>query len=199
MELVTWTQTITPDPLAPVPEERMCLQYVRQTFGLPARYGSATEAWENATKPHTDRNYPAGVWFPVWWELSTNVNGHVALVAPDGTVYSTSNLAPHPLKHHPNIADVEAYYARYGSTLTYRGWSEDVAGFPVITEKENNRMATLDADDKLFIQQCVNKAIDQIWGTAAVTQKLIQGQGVDESELATALIAKGDIRIEARK
>ncbi|MGO4583652.1 hypothetical protein AB4Z38_07155 [Arthrobacter sp. 2RAF6] len=61
------------------------------------------------------------------------MNGHVALVAPDGSVYSTSNLDPNPVKHHPSIADVEAYYAYYGMTLTYRGWTEDVAGYPVIS------------------------------------------------------------------
>lgn len=125
-------QSITPNPSIAA-EERMCLQYVRQTFGLPARYGSATEAWANSPTQHRDRNYPSGVWFPVWWALDKNPNGHVALVAPDGRVYSTSNLNPNPLKVHPNVADVEAYYARYGMTLTYRGWTEDVAGTPVIT------------------------------------------------------------------
>jgi len=126
------TQLITPNPNIPA-EEGMCLQYVRQAFGLPLRYGSATEAWNNSPSQHRDRNYPQGVWFPVWWALDKNVNGHVALVAPDGSVYSTSNLNPNPVKHHPSIADVEAYYAYYGMTLTYRGWSEDVAGYPVIS------------------------------------------------------------------
>lgn len=126
------TQLITPNPNIPA-EEGMCLQYVRQSYGLPLRYGSATEAWNNSPSQHPDRDYPQGVWFPVWWALDKNVNGHVALVAPDGSVYSTSNLDPNPVKHHPSIADVEAYYAYYGMTLTYRGWTEDVAGYPVIS------------------------------------------------------------------
>jgi hypothetical protein len=129
---MSYLQAITPTPSIAA-EEGMCLQYVRQTFGLPARYGSATEAWQNSPTQHRDRDYPSGVWFPVWWALDKNVNGHVALVSPDGRVYSTSNLNPNPLKVHPNVADVEAYYARYGMTLTYRGWTEDVAGTPVIT------------------------------------------------------------------
>lgn len=129
---MTFTQTITPNPDIAA-EEGMCLQYVRQTFGLPIRYGSATEAWNNSPSQHRDRTYPQGVWFPVWWGLDKNANGHVALVAPDGSVYSTSDLAPSPLHHHPSVADVEAYYARYGMLLTYRGWTEDVAGYPVIT------------------------------------------------------------------
>ena len=126
------TQLITPDPDITA-EEGMCLQYVRQTFGLTARYASATEAWNNSPSQHRDRDYPQGVWFPVWWGLDKNVNGHVALVAPDGRVYSTSDLDPSPLHVHPSVADVEAYYAYYGMTLSYRGWSEDVAGTPVIS------------------------------------------------------------------
>jgi hypothetical protein len=42
------------------------------------------------------------------------------------------------------------------------------------TTQEDATMAKLDDDDRLFIQQTVNKAIDQIWGTADVSQKLIQ-------------------------
>lgn len=142
---MSYAQTVTPNPWGPKAEEGMCLQYVRQTFGLPVRYGSATEAWLNSPSQHRDRNYPKGVWFPVWWALDKNVNGHVALVAPDGRVYSTSNLNPNPLKVHPNVADVEAYYARYGFKLTYRGWSEDVAGTPVITSGGLAAQGTINA------------------------------------------------------
>lgn len=148
-----YRQLITPTPDIPA-EEGMCLQYVRQTFGLPVRYGSATEAWNNSTSQHRDRTYPKGVWFAVWWALDKNVNGHVALVAPDGRVFSTSNLNPNPLKIHPNVADVEAYYGRYGFTLTYRGWTEDVAGTPVIAPKEEDDMPLTDADiNKLYTKE----------------------------------------------
>jgi hypothetical protein len=51
---------------------------------------------------------------------------------PDGSVYSTSDLGNVP-HHHPNLADLEAYYAYYKMNLTYRGWTEDVCGFPVIS------------------------------------------------------------------
>jgi hypothetical protein len=125
-------QIITPNPHIPA-EEGMCLQYVRQTFGLPIRYGSATEAWNNSPSQHTGRDFPQGVDHPVWYGLASNANGHVVLRMSDGSVYSTSDLAPSPLHHHPSLADLEAYYAHYGVPLTYRGWTEDVAGFPVIT------------------------------------------------------------------
>jgi hypothetical protein len=126
------TQLITPNPNITA-EEGMCLQYVRQTFGLPARYGSATEAWNNSPSQHRDREFPQGVDHPVWYGLDSNANGHVVLRMSDGSVYSTSDLAPSPLHHHPSIADLEAYYAYYGVPLTYRGWTEDVAGTPVIS------------------------------------------------------------------
>lgn len=177
------TQLITPNPDIPA-EEGMCLQYVRQAFGLPMRYGSATEAWNNSPSQHLDRDYPQGVWFPVWWALDKNVNGHVALVAPDGSVYSTSNLKPNPVKHHPSISDVEAYYAYYGMTLTYRGWTEDVAGYPVIsldtgsigfdsitpTPAPAPQEDTLSAEEVLTIQGFINTLQDNLQKSEEVTQ-----------------------------
>lgn len=125
-----FTQSITPNPNIPC-QPGWCLQYVRQAFDLPARYGSATEAWERSTSQHKDRDFPSGVWVPVWYGLVDEPLGHVVLRAPDGSVYSTSDLGATP-HHHPDLADLERYYAYYGMTLTYRGWTEDVAGYPVI-------------------------------------------------------------------
>jgi hypothetical protein len=125
-------QLITPNPDIAC-EPGWCLQYVRQAFGLPGKYGSATEAWEKSTSQHRDRNFPSGVWHPVWYGLVNEPLGHVVLRAPDGSVYSTSDLGNTP-HHHPDLADLEAFYAYYGMTLTYRGWTEDVASYPVITK-----------------------------------------------------------------
>jgi hypothetical protein len=204
-------QKITPNPLGPTAEEGMCLQYVRQTFGLPARYGSATEAWNNSPSQHRDRNYPKGVWFAVWWELDKNVNGHVALVAPDGRVYSTSNLNPNPLKVHPNVADVEAYYARYGFTLTYRGWTEDVAGTPVI-EQEEEDMPLTDAD----IDKLLNREVTRQGGMKGSTSlkglvgymdtnlgRIINAQAAQDAQIkgligAIAALSKGEKFDEAK-
>lgn len=128
-------QLITPDPnIACTPG--YCLQYVRQAFGLPARYGSATEAWDNSTSQHRDRNYPAGVWLPVWYGVDREPAGHVVLLAPDGSVYSTSDNTNTP-HHHPTLTDLEDYYAGWGWPLTYRGWTEDVAGYPVISAADS--------------------------------------------------------------
>jgi hypothetical protein len=124
-------QLITPNPNIPC-QPGWCLQYVRQAFGLPARHPTATAAWEASTSKHRDRNFPAGVWLPVWFSLANEPAGHVALMAPDGSVYSTSDLGSVPHQH-LDLSDLMNYYARYGMTLTYLGWTEDVAGYPVLT------------------------------------------------------------------
>lgn len=126
------TQLITPNPdIACRPG--YCLEYVRQTFGLPIRYGSATEAWNNSPSQHQDWNFPAGLWVPVYFAIDVEPNGHIALLAPDGSVFSSSDLGTIP-HHHPSIADLIAYYAYWGKMqLTYLGWSEDVAGYPVVS------------------------------------------------------------------
>lgn len=123
-------QLITPTPDIPC-TAGWCLQYVRQAYGLPARYGSATEAWDNSTSQHTGRDFPPGLWTPVWYAVAGEPLGHVVLLAPDGSVYSTSDLTTTP-HHHPDLTDLENYYAYYGMALTYRGWTEDVAGYPVL-------------------------------------------------------------------
>jgi len=125
-------QLVTPNPNIPC-QPGWCLQYVRQAFNLPAAYPTATAAWEASASKHRDRNFPAGVWLPVWFSLANEPAGHVALMAPDGSVYSTSDLGTVP-HHHLDLSDLMNYYARYDMTLTYLGWTEDVAGYPVLTD-----------------------------------------------------------------
>lgn len=126
------TQLIVPNPDIPC-RPGYCLEYVRETFALPIRYGSATEAWNNSASQHPDWNFPAGLAVPIWFDIDIEPNGHVALLMPDLTVYSASDLTNTP-HHHPSIADLIAYYARWGKMqLTYLGWTEDVAGYPVVS------------------------------------------------------------------
>ena len=128
---MTFAQTITPNPDIPC-TPGWCLQYVRETYSLPARYSSATEAWANSASQHTDRDFPADCWVPVWFSLATEPAGHVALLAPDGSVYSSSDANTSIPHHHPSLDNLISYYAA-GNPLTYLGWTEDVAGYPVIT------------------------------------------------------------------
>ena len=125
-------QLITPNPHIPC-QPGWCLQYVRQAFGLPARHPTATAAWEASESKHRDRNFPKGVWHPVWFSLANEPAGHVALRSPSGTVFSTSDLGSVPHEH-LDLSDLMNYYARYGMTLTYLGWTEDVAGYPVLAD-----------------------------------------------------------------
>jgi len=125
-------QLITPNPHIPC-QPGWCLQYVRQAFGLPAAYPTATAAWEASASKHRDRNFPAGAWLPVWFSLANEPAGHVALMAPDGSVFSTSDLGSVPHQH-LDLSDLMNYYARYDMTLTYLGWTEDVAGYPVLAD-----------------------------------------------------------------
>lgn len=123
-------QLITPTPIIPC-MGGWCLQYVRQAYGLDAKYASATEAWEKSTSKHRDRNFPPGLWIPVWYGIAENPLGHVVLLAPDGRVYSTSDYSGWPVIHN-SLSDLEAYYAYYDMTLQYRGWTEDVASYAVL-------------------------------------------------------------------
>ena len=132
-------QLITPNPDIPC-KPGWCLEYVNNAFDVPAVYGSATDAWNGSSTQHQDRDFPSGVWLPVWYGLANEPLGHVVLRAPDGSVYSTSDLTNVP-HHHSSLADLEAYYAYYGMTLTYRGWTEDVEGTPVVAAGDTGTIA----------------------------------------------------------
>jgi hypothetical protein len=132
---MTYLQAITPNPNIPC-KPGWCLAYVNEAFGVPKRFGTATNAWWASETKHFDRAFPAGLWVPVWYALANEPAGHVVLLAPDGSCYSTSDLSTVP-RHHPDLADLEWYYAKYGQALTYRGWTEDVEGTSVITLEEN--------------------------------------------------------------
>ncbi|MGM9473196.1 hypothetical protein ACS5PJ_14475 [Pseudarthrobacter sp. YS3] len=125
---MTYSQVITPNPDIPC-KPGWCLAYVNEAFGVRKVYGSATAAWNGSSTKHRDYDFPAGYWVPVWFHLANEPNGHVALLAPDGSVYSTSDDSTTP-HHHPDLADLIAYYWR--NPLTYLGWTEDVEGTPVI-------------------------------------------------------------------
>ena len=142
---MTFSQVITPNPHIPC-KPGWCLEYVRSAYGLPAAYPTATAAWEASTSKHQDQDFPDDCWVPVWFSLANEPAGHVALRAPDGSVYSTSDLTSIPHQH-PNLADLMHYYAYYGMSLTYLGWTEDVAGYPVITNGGIAAQGTITQED----------------------------------------------------
>lgn len=123
-------QLITPNPNIPC-TPGWCLQYVRMTFGLNGVYDSATDGWNASPTKHRDWNFPAGLWVPVWFGIAKEPLGHVVLLAPDGSVYSTSDNSTVP-HHHPSLADLMNYYAAADLPLTYRGWTEDIENVTVV-------------------------------------------------------------------
>lgn len=157
-----FTQKITPNPNISC-KPGWCLEYVRRTFGQPAvaGYGTATAAWEKSPTKHRDRNFPAGVAVPVWYGLANEPAGHVVLRMSDGSVYSTSDLGNIP-HHHPDLADLERYYARYGMPLTYRGWTEDIQGSAVITASGISPQGTVTKKDGFDMAE-VNDVVDAIF------------------------------------
>ncbi|MDP9185214.1 MAG: hypothetical protein M3O29_06060 [Actinomycetota bacterium] len=197
---MAFSQTITPNPNIPC-RPGWCLAYVNEAFGAAKRYGSATAAWEASTTQHADRDFPEGCWVPVWYELANEPAGHVVLLAPDGSVYSTSDLTNTP-HHHPNLADLEWYYAYYGMPLTYRGWTEDVEGTPVIASGGIAAMGSiitpqeeplvpnesdevfyhLDGGEKISLNAFLNDIIREARSAAAAAHALLSVQLPDPSE-----------------
>lgn len=123
-------QLITPNPNIPC-KPGWCLQYVRQTFGLAGVHPSATAGWAASLTKHRDQNFPEGVWVPLWFFMEDEPLGHVVLRAPDGSIYSTTDLSTTP-RRHPSLSDLMRIYAGAGLPLTYLGWTEDIEGVAVV-------------------------------------------------------------------
>ena len=105
-----------------------CLWWVQQAFGTPHRFNAAIDEWKANTLNHKEKP-PKGLWTPIFFTMRGVPAGHVAISAPDGSIYSTSS--PHSLVpvHHKNMQDLLNYY---GGKLTYLGWSEDIGGERVV-------------------------------------------------------------------
>jgi hypothetical protein len=121
-------QLITPNPNIWC-EPGYCLMYVRQTFGLDGLYPTATAGWNAAQRKHLDRDFPPGCYVPIWFRLGKEPRGHVALMTPNGSVFSTSDPTNTP-HHHPSLDHLLAYYS--GLEPTYLGWTEDIEGVAVV-------------------------------------------------------------------
>jgi hypothetical protein len=121
-------QLITPNPdIACMPG--MCLAYVKDAFGVTPKYPTAIAGWEASKRKHSNKDFPSDVWVPVWFSLTNNPNGHVAIRQPDGSIWSASHPTRTTPVHHSSLADIERYY---NGRLTYLGWTEDVEDTLVI-------------------------------------------------------------------
>ncbi len=101
-----------------------CLWWVQEAFKTTHKYPRAIDEWNQNTYNHKELP-PKGVWVPVFFTMQGVPAGHVAIAAPDGSIYSTSS--PYSLNpiHHKNLVALNSYY---GGKLGYLGWSEDIGG-----------------------------------------------------------------------
>lgn len=144
------TQLVQPnlDPVIYQPDDRggvyalsdwagYCLAYVQTAFRTGWAGARAWHAWEAAKKKHTNRNFPKGVYFPIWfshWGTYGGVYGNfghaaIAYVHANGTIqiWSSPASAKPYADVYNSIADVERIYSS-----SYVGWSEDLAGVQLI-------------------------------------------------------------------
>lgn len=95
---------------------RDCLMFVRMSFNVGPRYGSAITAYYNTNSRHTSWPPPKAV--PVWW--AGGRYGHVALSIGDGTCWSNDYV------RRGKIDRVRISSITNGWNYRYLGWSEDI-------------------------------------------------------------------------
>lgn len=119
----------------------MCLKYVQDAFGSGWAGSYALQGWRDIVKKkHTNRNIPAGVYVPIWFEGKWNGYnyGHVAIYK-DGICWSS----PYTDKtSHDQLGNIETVERVYG--MKYIGWSEDIGGTIVIKEEDMAEKVNLD-------------------------------------------------------
>lgn len=175
-------QAIVPNPHIPC-KPGWCLAYVNEAFGVPKKYGSATAAWYGSATKHTGRDFPPGCWVPVWYALAGEPNGHVVLLTPDGSCYSTSDPSTTP-HHHPSLSHLEAYYAWYGSPLTYRGWTEDVEDTAVLASGITLQGTTTPLEDDMLTKEEVD------WIAARVAEVIQPMHDVTREHIPGAVLSR---------
>ncbi|MFC8008923.1 hypothetical protein [Streptomyces cinereoruber] len=99
---------------------------------------TAWSEWEATKFKHSDRNFPKGVSFPVFFDWYGDVGdgwrryGHAAIVHSDGKVYSS----PLSGRGRAWFATVDDLCRAFGGGMRYVGWSKDLAGVRIIKEED---------------------------------------------------------------
>jgi hypothetical protein len=97
---------------------RLCLSFVRQSYGLPVVWPRADVAWDKAKHQHPTQDpssIPAGV--PVFWAPN-----HVAISTGGGMCISTDAKR----RGKPDLVTIDSLTRAWGMTLL--GWTEDLNG-----------------------------------------------------------------------
>lgn len=111
----------------------MCLRNVRMGYDIASKYDDAWTAWTR-TQQHKNRNYPAGVYVPIFFSYTTTIGGvrknygHIGVRYPDGRFWSDGNVH----------ASVEAYEKNHAPVFV--GWGESVNDVRVIQEVKGDDM-----------------------------------------------------------
>lgn len=120
-------QQLKQPDLNTVGRPHLCLQFVRTVFGVPAKYGYATEAWQKAKYKHTDTLPTVAV--PVWFSWTGTVEGirknwgHVAVWVPARGILSDPLQGANGSIWLPSIQTLQE---KIGGGAKYLGWSEDI-------------------------------------------------------------------------
>lgn len=139
---MSWQQYVTPnlDPYVYVDGELLtdwygwCLATVVCAYNSPYSGWCAWVGWQDYTQiKHEDRNFPVGVYFPIWFSGYSDL-GHVAFAYVNDN--GAMNIWTSPYTHIPyfftGYSSVDDLANGYG--LEYVGWSEDIAGMRVIAD-----------------------------------------------------------------
>ncbi len=107
----------------------LCLANVRKGYGIAAKHAYALLDWQNNIQ-HKDRNFPAGVAVPVYFNWTGTVSGvrknygHIAVRLPDGRVWTDG-------RHYGNVDIMMSAYLSSGGP-SYLGWGELVNNVRVV-------------------------------------------------------------------
>ena len=105
----------------------MCLKYTRTWLEIPARYGRAIDAWNNAAHRHPGvRTVPRGA--PMFWVGGSSGAGHIALsTGPLSQGVQGVRSTDVPTSRHVSTVPL-SWFAGHWPGLRYLGWSEDLNG-----------------------------------------------------------------------
>lgn len=114
-------------------QKGMCLKNTRLGYGIGPVYATAWDAW-NGTIQHRNRNYPAGVYTPIFFEYVTTIGGvkknwgHIGVRYPDGRFWTDGEV----------FSSVEAYERARVPKMV--GWGESVNNVRVIEKVKGPAM-----------------------------------------------------------
>lgn len=159
-----------------------CLAVVQHMFGAGWAGRTAADAWNRAEGKHTDRNLPAGVAVPIYFDHWGDYGygyqnyGHI-VVYKDGLFYSS------PLSHKPTadvFGSIEEIERKYRAQ--YIGWAESVGPHRVLSyvidKTSRTTSVTANAREEANTSSGIFQQIDA-GATVAMKGYVTNGESVD--------------------